>query len=242
LRQTILLKTCHSYRAFRTEVTTPAEGERKDNLRKPISGKLSVTIKEARELDHAPLIKRSSKVFNETQVQIKIEGTPRATSHPSRTDRWNEEFEISVDKANEIELALYDKQPGNSDQPTPIGFLWIRISDIVEHLRKQKVENENAGGGWVTAGAMKGDDSGFGGPEGGADGPLNVRGYNGGPGQMQGPGPGPQGPGGALGGPEGVFGWFAVEPVGAIALHINFGMSFLYIFLTSSNINLSPQQ
>lgn len=197
--------------------------ERKDNLRKPISGKLQVTVKGARDLDHAPLVRRNAKAANDTTVHIKIEGTPRARTHPSRTDRWNESFEIAVDKANEVEIAIHDKQVG--ELPIPIGLLWIRISDLVEALRRQKIEQEAGQGGWVTAAGAMGAPS-----------------YNGGaPGQLQfgqdasyaslapqfgpagaAPGAGP----GALGQPEGIDAWFAVEPAGAIQLHVNFSASF----------------
>jgi classical protein kinase C alpha type len=212
-------------------IDVPEGGERKDNLRKPLSGKLQVTIKGARELDHAPFLKfgRSYKPINETTVVIKVEGTQRARSHPSRTDRWMEDFEMSVDKANEVEIAVYDKQVG-TEVPVPIGLLWVNISDIVEALRRAKVQEEGKGGGWVTAGAMR-DGS-----------------YNGGPGYEPTFGQGGQGGQGGLGAnapmqfavapgdpaapgmgmqqqPEGIEAWFAVEPAGALALRLNFGSS-----------------
>ncbi|KDQ09884.1 hypothetical protein BOTBODRAFT_505684 [Botryobasidium botryosum FD-172 SS1] len=190
---------------------TPVGGERKDNLRKAVSGKLQISIKEARDLDHAPLAKRSSKIPNETSVVLKVEGTTRAQSHPSRTDRWNEDVEVTVDKASEVEIAVYDKQ-GN-EQPVPIGYLWIKIADIVEAQRRQRVENESVAGGWVTAaGAMRapsdptaqgfGDFDRPGGPAGGAAG-------------------GASGPPNTSA-PEGLFAWFVVEPAGALGLHVNF--------------------
>ncbi|KAF8333500.1 uncharacterized protein EI90DRAFT_3145192 [Cantharellus anzutake] len=195
------------------EEMSPADGDRKDNLRKPLSGKFYVTVNSARELDHSPLLKRSSKVYNETTVVIKVEGTSRATSRPSRTDRWNEDFEITVDKASEVEIAIYDKQPG--DQPTPIGLFWLRLNDIVDALRRQRVGNESQGA-WVTAaGAMQGS----GGPappenpgaSGDMNSPLNLVSVP--------AGGGPSSTGGAQ---EGVAAWFAVEPAGALNLYVNF--------------------
>lgn len=194
--------------------TSGGDGERKDNLRsKPLSGILQVTVKGARELDHAPIVGRfrsASKQIVETHVSLKVEGTQLARSHPSRTDRWNEDFEITVDKANEVEIAVYDKQVGEQ-HAVPIGLLWIRISDLVEALRRQKVFMESGQGGWVTAGAM-----GSSGPSvqpNAADmnTPLTFGGA---------PGGGPSG----FGPPatEGIDAWFAVEPAGAIALHLNF--------------------
>jgi len=125
-----------------------------------------------------------------------------------------------VEKANEVEIVVYDKQ-GN-DYPVPIGILWIKISDLVEALRRQKVGIETGQGGWVTAGALPGDNpsariGGYPGVQGGIDAPLNY--------------PGAQGLGSVSPvqpGSEGIEAWFGVEPAGAIALQLNFSKpSFL---------------
>src|SRR5258708_33120833 len=200
---------------------SPADGDRKDNLRKPLSGKLHINVKEARELDHSPILKRSSKVYNETTVVIKVEGTSRASSHPTRTERWNEDFEITVDKASEVEIAIYDKQPG--DQPTPIGLFWLGLNGIVDALRRQRVGNESQGA-WVTAaGAMQGSTGGPGTTDnmmagGDMNSPLNFT-------------PTPISTSAVSTGngtQEGVDGWFAVEPAGALGLYVNFGMPFSF--------------
>jgi hypothetical protein len=175
-------------------------------------------VREARDLDHAPLLKRSSKVFNETTVAIKVEGTARASSHPSRTDRWNQDFEISVDKANEVEIAIYDKQSGTSDgQSMPIGLLWVRLNDVAEALRRQRVGTE-AQGAWVTAaGAMRDGMTGGSPPHDaiyGAGGPDPNVPYDQRPPTDTAPN--------QLG-TEGITAWFAVEPAGALALDLNFG-------------------
>lgn len=193
------------------------EGERKDNLRnKPLSGKLQIQLKGARELDHAPIVtsgrSRSAAKAIETYVSFKVEGTQRARSHPTRTDRWMEDFEITVDKANEVEIAVFDKQIGES-HPVPIGLLWIKINDLVEAQRRQKVMAESGAGGWVTANAMNGDN------------PVMGMGGGGAPGGMDAPiGFSNMGPSGAalVPGSEGVEAWFAVEPAGALALQLNF--------------------
>lgn len=149
-------------------------------------------------------------------MSFKVEDTQRARSHPSRTDRWSEDFEITVDKANEVEIAIFDKQVGEV-HPVPIGLLWIKISDLVEAQRRQKVMMESGQGGWVTAGAMSGDG--------------NVPSQTGqmGAGDMNSPiGFGdnrvmPQGSAfSSQPGSEGIDAWFAAEPAGAIALHLNF--------------------
>ncbi|EJD40892.1 hypothetical protein AURDEDRAFT_115756 [Auricularia subglabra TFB-10046 SS5] len=197
--------------------------ERKDNLRKPISGKLQVTVKAARDLDHAPLLKRSAKAANDTSVHIKVEGTFKAKTHPSRTDRWNEGFEIAIDKANEVEIAIIDKQVG--EQPTPIGLLWLRISDLVEALRRQKIEQEAGAGGWVTAAGAMGAAPPYNGGGGGSAFPVQggQQPFGADPNASYALAPqfGP-GPANAAGQAEGIDAWFAVEPAGAVALHLNF--------------------
>ncbi|KAF8517369.1 hypothetical protein BU17DRAFT_49890 [Hysterangium stoloniferum] len=196
-------------------------GDRKDNLRKPLSGKLQISVRGARELDHAPFLRsgRSFKPINDTTVVIKVEGTQRAKSHPSRTDKWMEDFEMSVDKANEIEVTVYDKQVG-TEIPVPIGLLWININDIVEALRRAKVQEEGKGGGWVTAGAMReGSYSGPPGPEPGFVPHSGMGGVASFGANMQG---GNIGPMSAQQQSEGIEAWFSVEPAGAIALNLNF--------------------
>ncbi|KAI0689703.1 protein kinase C [Cytidiella melzeri] len=195
------------------------EGERKDNLRnKPLSGKLQITLKGARELDHAPVVStgrsRSSGKVIETYVTIKVEGTQKARSHPSRTDRWLDEFEIPVEKANEVEIAVFDKQASET-HPVPIGLLWIKIGDLVEAQRRQKVMMENGQGGWVTARAMDNDGAAIipGGYPGGngMDAPIGFGGNAMKPGGMP-----------STTGPEGIDAWFSVEPAGALALQVSF--------------------
>ncbi|TFK20607.1 AGC/PKC protein kinase [Coprinopsis marcescibilis] len=195
------------------------EGERREKLRaKPLSGTLYVAVKGARELDHAPVVTRfrsSAKQVTETHLSIKAEGNQLARSHPSRTDRWNEEFEIPVEKANEIEIVLFDKQV-SEPHAVPIGILWIKITDLVDALRRQKIGQES---GWVTAGAMHGDN------------PMSPGGQQPSPGQPlsgdfnaplafhnNASAPGDRGQPGS----EGIDAWFAVEPAGAIALQLNF--------------------
>ncbi|GAA5952749.1 hypothetical protein JCM3765_002263 [Sporobolomyces pararoseus] len=226
----------------------------KANLRRPLSGALQITIKQARDLAHAPQPKKS-KHPSETVIYVKVEDTPRARTHPSRNDRWNEDFEIHVDKANEVEVTIYDKLPNSSSSsssssvssgitgvgsvvggggssgesaPVPIGMLWLRLSDIVEELRRRKLGME-AGPGWVTAARVaqgSGGSHGSGGGGGGNDVPvtlgrettLNSGAGGGGGGEFGTGGTG----GGNAGKGEGIDAWFAVEPEGAIMLHLNF--------------------
>lgn len=189
--------------------------------KKPVSGKLEISVKGARDLDHALLVtgKRHMKPINETTVSVKVEGTQRARTHPSRTDRWMEDFDLSVDKANEIEITVYDKQVG-AEHPVPVGLLWININDIVDALRKAKVQ-QAAVTQWPPA-PSSGEMADLGGPHGPGYRPQPGMG-----GQQLGSMPGgpPMGPQGQMSmQSDGVEAWFAVEPAGAIALRLNFSM------------------
>lgn len=179
---------------------------------KPISGTLYVTVVAAQELDHTPITSRKQ-TAQDCIVSLKVEGTQLARSHPSRTDRWNEQFEISVDKASEVEIVISDQQAGGA-YSVPIGLLWLRIGDVVEALRRQRTQQEAGQAGWVAAGAIPGDGHsappGYGG---GGDAPVA---YDGGAPGTFAPGPG--------GSPDGLEATFSVEPVGAIRLRLNFGV------------------
>ena len=216
-----------------------ADGDKSGMRPKNLSGKLQVIIKGARDLEHAPIVtsgrsRSASKQVVDTYVSLKVEGTQRANTHPSRTDRWNEEFEITVDKANEVELAVYDKQ-ASEPHPVPIALLWLKMQDLVDSLRRQRINQETGNGGWVTAGDM-GNIPGMPQPghhpssSGDYQAPFN-------------PG-GPLTPGGFGGGYgnqlDGIEAWFALEPVGAIALKLNFGTLF-YPILEQSNLSQSLQ-
>ena len=200
------------------------DGERKDNIRsKPLSGKLQITLKGARELDHAPIVStfrsRASGKQVETFVSFRVEGSQHARSHPSKTDRWMENFEITIDKANEVEIAVYDKQ-ASEQHPQLIGLLWLKINDLVEAQRRQKVMMESGQGGWVTAGAMNGDSPAFAGQP-ASMGDMNAPIPFGDPRIVPPGGPMP----GAAPQSEGIDAWFAVEPAGALALRLNFSES-----------------
>lgn len=189
----------------------------KSLLRKPLSGTLQITIRAARDLAHAPQPKKS-KHPSETVIYVKVEDTSRARTHPSRTDRWNEDFEIFVDKANEVEVTIYDKVQGEGG-PTPIGMMWLRLSDIVEELRRRKMGAE-AGPGWVTAARVNSAQGSGGSGSGGSGGFPGAGGIGGKPDSSS---AGREDGEAGSGASEGIDAWFAVEPEGAIALHLNFG-------------------
>lgn len=194
--------------------------------RKPISGKLSLSLKTARDLEHAPLPSSRSKYYNETTVEFKIHGNVKEVSYPSRNDRWHQDFDIEMDKADEVEIAFYDQQGGLKNPPPRvlIGVLWLKVSDLLEALRRQKVDglDGDGGAGWVTAAMTVGARDGMarmGGRNGDVDAPLQP---SAGSGSHTRGGPSATGHGATLT-ENGLEGWFTVEPQGAVNFHLNFG-------------------
>lgn len=189
------------------------------NIRRPLTGRLTIRVIAVKDVDHATTSRFAR--GPETFVIIKVEDIVRVRTKSTRNDKWlDENHEVDVDKANEIEMTVYDK-PG--DHPMPIGLLWIRISDIAEDLRRKKIEQEISGSGWVSAETMENSGPR---PDGGA------YAYN------QGlPGPSAAGAGGAglyantQGRPQApqqagaltIDAWFALEPVGQVNLSLSFG-------------------
>lgn len=184
--------------------------------RKPLSGHLSLRIHAVADVDHAATGRFSR--GPETFVNIKVEDTIKGRTKPTRNDRWTDEVhDFSIDKANEIEITVYDK---TGDHLLPIGMLWVRITDIAEEMRRKKIETELHNSGWVSADMM-------GGNQGGIQPDLQFQ---------PPPGSNTQGPGGAQmgggmrpqGGPQPQTGpvviddWFSLEPVGRIHLTMSF--------------------
>lgn len=232
MRTMVRLVSCTAQRLADTTSNSGIPEDVKSNLRKPLSGTLQITIKSARDLAHA-LQPKKSKHPSETVIYVKVEDTPRARTHPTRSDRWNEDFEIQVDKANEVEVTIYDKIPGDS-APVPIGMLWLRLSDIVEELRRRKMGAE-AGPGWVTAARVNshqsGSQGGGSGGSGGSVGAIDLAALGGaGAGEVSGPN-----------GAEGVDAWFAIEPEGALFLQLNFGESLSHSRRNEADERLYPQ-
>lgn len=189
-------------------------------MRKPLTGLLTMRIHAVRDVDHA-----ASSRFSrgpETYVVVKVEDAIKARTKATRNDKWLDEgFSMDIDKANEIELTVYDK---SGDRPTPIGMLWVRISDIAEEMRRKKIETELNASGWVSADKM-------------GDGGSPRHDHPGSPmGSSHGPSPGGR-PGTAGHGGQGHHGgessnvpptvmidsWFALEPVGRVHLQMSFG-------------------
>lgn len=111
----------------------------KPGLRRPMTGVLFVRIISGRYLQHLS--------EPEAFVVCKIDGKFRSQTKFSRMDRWNEEFEFAVEKANELEIIIYNVQ--REGPPVPIGLFWIPISELTDDLRKKNAGNT----GWAPADA-----------------------------------------------------------------------------------------
>ena len=202
-------------------------------MRKPLTGHLAMRIHAVKDVNHA-LTGRFSK-GPETFVIIKVEDAFKGRTKATRTDRWTDEMHnIEIEKANEIELTVYDK---SGNYPTPIGMLWIRISDIVEEMRRKKIETELSSQQWVTAEQMD---------RGPGSGGTHTAGFSQSPGShpqdrssRDPSGRGTPGTNQAQQSDPGVIdAWFALEPVGSIKITMSFSKSCCTIHLSSHNSQL----
>lgn len=186
-------------------------------MRKPLTGSLSIRVHAVKDVDHVATSRFAR--GPETYVAVKVEDNVVARTKATRIDKWEAEYHnVMVDKANEIELTVYDKAGG--DHPLPIALLWIRISDIVEEMRRKKIEAEINSSGWVSADRMANG--------GGSNAPpsqfnMNPTGAGASPNFPAGPGGMQQQLGGqGMVSAQPIDAWFALEPTGAIHLTIGF--------------------
>lgn len=117
--------------------------------RKALTGNLTVSITCIRDVDHIALPMFNKKP--ETVVSIKVDDVEKAKTYGLRTGKFNEEFVIEVDKANEMEISVYDK---SGTQLVPVALAWVLLSDIAEEIRKKKVANEMGTDGWIPASSL----------------------------------------------------------------------------------------
>ncbi len=59
---------------------------------------------------------------------VKIDGRPCA-QYKATNENWNDVFDIQVDKAQEIEIAVFDHE-----SKMLMGMIWFNISDLEEDL------------------------------------------------------------------------------------------------------------
>lgn len=199
-------------------------------IRRPVTGKLQLEIIEAKDLAHAP-----TRMFRvrQTAVMVKIDGNTQCRTRSSKTDKWTaaDSFEMHVDKATELELLVYDQ---SGERTLPIGLLWLKISDITESLRRQKVDQDQQDTNWVSADVAQqhpGPSSSISpAPQDISETstPTNSNSNN------SNSSTSPVGNGGnqqsSMASSEGIRAWFDVEPVGQIHLQVNFGKGEIMSF------------
>ncbi|KAK6363841.1 Serine/threonine kinase [Orbilia blumenaviensis] len=151
----LLKQALKRYEDLHVDVEGDAQGDddsiNAPNIRRPLTGRLHIKILAVKDVDHAATSRFGR--APETFVTVKVEDVIRAKTKPSRNERWvDESNEIDVDKANEIEITVYDR---SGDHHLPIGMMWIRLSDIVEELRRKRIEQDISATGWVSAENME---------------------------------------------------------------------------------------
>ncbi len=180
--------------------------------RRPLSGTFSLTIHRVNEVDHvaSPMFSRSP----ESLIIIRIDDQEKNKTKPTRSDRWNEEFNFPIEKGNEVELTVYDKI---GDQLVPVAVTWISLSDLTEVIRKQKVR-QDLSSGWVSADRMNQHSNTGEGNSQGSQGIGQAVGEQGGHHHQD----GPQGPVA-----DRAYNqvWFVLEPAGKIQLSMGFTKS-----------------
>ncbi|KAG5363419.1 Protein kinase C-like protein [Yarrowia sp. B02] len=115
------------------------------NIRRPLSGIVTITVHALRNVEHIASVRGKRP---ETMVTIKCEDKLVGRTKLSRTERWNDTFQFPVDKANEVEIIVYDR---DGDHFKPVGLLWLTISDVAEEIRRRKNGQKLAATGWVAA-------------------------------------------------------------------------------------------
>ncbi|CCD25278.1 protein kinase C NDAI_0E04610 [Naumovozyma dairenensis CBS 421] len=149
----LLTKSLKKYQAINVDLDQykPHDNDSLNNnqskfRRKQLTGVLTIGITALRDVDHiqSPMFARKP----ESYISIKIDDTVKARTKASRNDRWNEKFNISVDKGNEVEITIYDKV---NDMMMPVAVTWLLLSDIAEEIRKKKVEQTSGMHGWANA-------------------------------------------------------------------------------------------
>ncbi|KAK6329670.1 Serine/threonine kinase [Orbilia brochopaga] len=221
----LLKQALKRYEDLHVDIEGDAQGDddsiNAPNIRRPLTGRLHIKILAVKDVDHAATSRFGR--APETFVTVKVEDV-RAKTKPSRNDRWADETnEIDVDKANEIEITVYDR---SGDHSLPIGMMWIRLSDIVEELRRKRVEQDISATGWVSADNMEASNQATSPGAAGMTPSSRTQGALPPPPVNTGMPPastsGGMGQGGEEPKPVFIDAWFVLEPVGQIHLQLSF--------------------
>lgn len=104
--------------------------------RKPFSGKLSLFL-----IGASGLVNKASP-RSDAYASIKIDGVQRVKTKNAPV-MWQEKFEIQLDRAQEVEICIYEKSGGL------LALMWFKLSELEESLRleKQRISNHGVGFG-----------------------------------------------------------------------------------------------
>jgi hypothetical protein len=97
------------------------------DIRSRRNGRLKIKIMGAVNLPG----KRSSK--DDYFAVLRIDGITKATTKSTRS-KIDETFDIQVEKANEVEIAVYDKPSGGQNKPSLLAFVWFTLAELEEEL------------------------------------------------------------------------------------------------------------
>ncbi|CDO94379.1 unnamed protein product [Kluyveromyces dobzhanskii CBS 2104] len=141
----LLTKSLKKYQAINVDIDPfndrQEEAAQPKFRRKQLSGTLNIGVTAIRDVDHiqSPLFSRKPETF----ITIKVDDVVKAKTKPSRNDRWHEDFNITTDKGNEVEVTIYDKV---NDRIVPVAVMWLLLADIAEEIRKKKVGQQQKQG------------------------------------------------------------------------------------------------
>ncbi|KAI8804110.1 kinase-like domain-containing protein [Cladochytrium replicatum] len=105
------------------------------NSKRLYSGKLKIRLVTATNL---PNRKSTS---GQLYGVIRVDGVQKAKTRPT-TRKWNEEFDISVDKAQEVEISVYEKGGNNV-----LALMWFKLWELEEELQLRTRGQMSIGGG-----------------------------------------------------------------------------------------------
>ena len=120
--------------------TGAATARAKVAARKPVTGVLNIHVDAAKNLAHAPRVASTSFLAssvpppNETFVTFKVNSVQMARTKASKSQRWNEDIQMRVDRASELDVTIYDRTGDGKE--VPIGLLWIKIAELADDLRR----------------------------------------------------------------------------------------------------------
>jgi len=89
----------------------------------PVTGKFLLRVITATNLPG----KKSHK--SDSYCVIRVDNTPRGKTRSSRHSKWNEDFNILIDNASDVEITVYEKGG------TVLAMSWFKFGELIEELQ-----------------------------------------------------------------------------------------------------------